>query len=93
MNKIAAFLTLFEQGKEIANAKEWKEKSIVANLAALIGALVVIFNGMGYELHLDEPMVQAAALGIWALGNVVMSIVTSSKVGIQSKGKESEVVE
>lgn len=90
MSQIAAFLTLFKQGHELANAKAWKEKTIAANIAALIAALVVIFNGMGYELHLDDPTIQALSLGIWALGNVVMAIITSAKVGVAGKPMNDE---
>lgn len=85
VKEFAAFIELFRQGKEIANAKKWKEKGIAANIAALLGAGVVIYNGFGHDLKLDNELVQMLSLGIFAGFNIILHIVTSAKVGLPPK--------
>src|SRR5574337_36543 len=78
---------LFRQGKELANAKAWKEGGIAANLAAFIGAAVVVAGGFGYDLNISDAVVNQAAAGIAALfclGNAIVHVITSSKVGLPS---------
>lgn len=88
IKEFTAFLSLFRQGKELSNAKAWKDGTIVANLAACISAVLVIAGGFGYDLKLDDAVVQQAAMGIaalWCIGNAVVHVITSTKVGLPAK--------
>ena len=89
IKEFQAFITLFKQGKSLANAAAWKNRTIAANsLTAVLGAALVIGKGFGYDIHLDEQTVEALAGGIAAAVaavNAVMHVVTSDKVGVPAK--------
>lgn len=89
IREFGAFVTLFQQGKEITNAKAWKNGQMTANLVGLLGALLVIAGGFGYDIHIDEAVLQSLAAGIvaaYCVLNTVLSVITSKKVGLPSKG-------
>ena len=86
IKEFQAFLTLFRQGKELANSATWKNRTIAANaLTACMGAVLVIAGGVGYDLHDVTPeQVSQASAGIVAivgLVNSIMHVLTSAKVG------------
>ena len=89
IKEFQAFLTLFKQGKSLANSAAWKNRTIAANsLTAVLGAALVIGKGFGYDVHLDEQTVEALAGGIAAAVaavNAVMHVVTSDKVGVSAQ--------
>lgn len=84
--EFSAFLALFKQGKALANSATWKNRTLAANaVITVLGALVAIAKGFGYDLHLDDQTISAAGAGIAALmciGNSVMHVITSEKVGL-----------
>ena len=94
IKEFGAFLTLFRQGKALANAAAWKNRTIAANsLTAVLGAALVIGKGFGYDIHLDEQTVEALAGGIAAAVaavNAVMLVVTSDKVGVPAKRQAND---
>ena len=88
IKEFQAFITLFKQGKEVANPEFWKNAQVKANLAALIGAIALISAGFGYDIHLNDATVSAASGGIvafYTIGNSVLTLITSKKVGIKAK--------
>lgn len=80
------FLAAFRQGKELANAATWKNRTLAANaLCAVLSAAVGLATFCGYRVDLDNDTLQALAGGIAALVcvvNSVMHTVTSERVGL-----------
>jgi hypothetical protein len=85
---IPAFLELFKEGKEIANAATWKNRTVATNaLVAFFGTAVVIGNNFGFDLQLDPATLQQLGAGIVAavaVVNAVMHVITSKKVGLSA---------
>lgn len=87
MNKIAALWALFRKGEEIANAAKWKNGTITANaLAAVVLALGMVGNAFGLDSGVNNESAAAIGGGLLALGNIVMHIVTSRKIGLPARG-------
>lgn len=86
IREFAAILTLFRQGKELANAAVWKQRTVVANLlVSVMGAALLIARGAGYGIDIDDDTLQALAGGIAAavaVGNSIMHCITSSRAGL-----------
>lgn len=84
-----AFFTVFQQGKELANAAKWKKKQIsVNNLVAFFSAILLIAGGFGYKIPIDEITLTQLSSGILAafsIGNGILTCITSSKVGVKSR--------
>lgn len=83
MNKLAAFWNLFKQGQAIADAQKWKLHQISATmLAGFLLAVVNIAAVFGYAMPIDVEAANAIAAGIIAVVNVVLTVITTEKVGI-----------
>jgi fructose-1-phosphate kinase PfkB-like protein len=89
IQEFQAFFTLFQQGKSLANAATWKNRTVATNaLVAVIGAGTLIAKGFGYDLHLDQQTVEALGAGVAAavaVFNSVMHVISSDKVGLPAK--------
>lgn len=89
MNKINAFITLFQKGQEVSNAETWKNRqSIAASIVALLGALLVIAKAFGVDIQVDENTLVAVGSGVaavYGLFNIVITTITSKKVGTAPK--------
>ena len=84
--KLKSFYNLFQQGKEVANPEAWKKGQITGTaLAAAFLALAGVGKSFGYELPIDEQAMTEVAVGVIAVVNVVLTIVTSKKVGLKEK--------
>lgn len=85
-----AFFTAFQQGRQLTNSATWKNRTLLTNaLVAFLGALVLIAQGFGYDLQLTQETIANLAAGIAAfvtVGNSVMHLVTSAKVGLPPTG-------
>ena len=90
ITEFRAFLTLFRQGKSLANSAIWKNRTVATNaVIAVLGAAVAIAKGFGYELHLDEQTVSTLGAGVVAavaVANSVLHVITSDKIGLPSDG-------
>jgi hypothetical protein len=90
MEKLSAFLDLFRKGKEVANPAAWKNGTITVNaVAAVLASVVGVAKVFGYDLPVSQEILDQAAVGIVAFagaGNAVMHVITSSKVGVSTKG-------
>ena len=86
ITEFKAFLTLFRQGKSLANSAVWKNRTVATNaVIAVLGAAVAIAKGFGYDISVDDQTVSAAGAGIAAMvciGNSVLHVITSDKVGL-----------
>lgn len=84
MNKIQALWCLFKQGQVVADPSKWKTRQITATvLAGVILAAVNALAAFGYSLPIDVETANAIAAGIIAVINVVFTITTTDKIGIE----------
>lgn len=80
------FFNAFRKGQELANPETWKNRTILLNaLVALIAALGAIAKGFGYDVPVDSEAIGGGVVGVFALINGVMQIVTSKRVGLPPK--------
>jgi len=86
--KIADVIAAFRSGSELANAATWKNRTLAVNaIVALLSALLAIAAAIGYRLDVTREELEALAAGLAALvaiGNSIMHIVTSARVGLPS---------
>ena len=86
--KIADVIAAFRSGSELANAATWKNRTLAVNaIVALLSALLAIAAAIGYRLDVTREDLEALAAGLAALvaiGNSIMHIVTSARVGLPS---------
>lgn len=91
IKEFGAFLTLFKQGKALANSAAWKNQQLfVSAFTGAAGAAVVIAQGFGYDTQISEQTLGALAGGIFAaLGvyHAVITAITSAKVGLPAGGE------
>lgn len=66
------------KGYELSNAAAWKNVQNAINIIAGILFIVV----QNYQLPIDKDTVNLLAGGIVALVNLVLTVVTSKKVGL-----------
>lgn len=89
--QFAAFIEAFKDGKALANAKTWKNTQLVTGLlTGLMGAIVVIAKGFGYDIQVSEETISTLAAGIAAAYGVysaIATVVSSDKVGLPSKSE------
>lgn len=87
MEKIRAIWRLFRQGEQVANPAAWKNGQITANLlAALIVALSGALKSFGIDVGVSDADSLAMGGGVLAFYNVVLTVVTSRKVGLPAGG-------
>jgi len=90
LRSIPAFLELFKEGKELADAATWKTRTIATNVVvAFFGTLVVLAKNAGYDLQLDQETLANLGAGVVAFVaaiNAVMHTITSARVGLSSNG-------
>ena len=81
--------TVFHQGKELANAKTWRDRTNAGNrLTVVLMGLVAIAKMLGYNLDIDDGTLAAAGMGIAAVVGVVNNVVTTithTDMGIKPK--------
>lgn len=79
MNKILSIVNLLRKGSEVANPGAWKNAEI---LASFLLALVAAAAAFGAPIALTGDQVADIAAGVIALANVVLTVISSKKVGI-----------
>lgn len=83
IGKLKALWGLFRRGQEVANPAAWKAGQIgVTAMAALLVAALQAAAAFGVAIPADENQVTAIAGGLVALVNVVLTVVTSKRVGL-----------
>lgn len=83
MNKLLALLDLFRKGSRVADVELWKSRQISSTMIAVfIIAGVKVANLFGVNLPIDEDAATAIAAGIIAIVNVVLTYITTNKIGI-----------
>jgi hypothetical protein len=83
MNKLAAFWNLFRKGECVADPALWKTHQVTANaLAALFLAVVTVLKAFGLDVPLNEADALQLGGGVLVLVNIVLTLITSAKVGL-----------
>jgi hypothetical protein len=83
MNKLLAFFDLFRKGSEVADPALWKNRgAAVIAVTALIYALLQVAKAYGYDFNLSPEDVGGIAVGVVAVVSLLVTYITSSKVGI-----------
>ena len=86
MGKLAALWNLFRKGDAVSDPAKWKNRQITATmLGGLIFALLNVAKNFGYDLQIDEGAAQAVAVGALVIVNGVLTLTTSTKVGLPPK--------
>ena len=82
------FFDLFNEGKELANATTWKNRTVATNaVLALIGTGLALGKAFGFSLELDNDTLQGLAAGTVAVVtaiNAVMHTITDKRVGLSA---------
>lgn len=90
MNKILALIDLFRKGEAVANKAAWKRGQItVTALGGVMLAGTQVASAFGYDLPtgVTEETVNYLAAGIIGVTNIVLTYITSDKVGILPEKK------
>ena len=83
IKKIRAAITLLKKGQAVADPAKWKGRQITATaLTGAIWAALQAAEAFGYAVPMDEATVDSIAVGVLALVNWVLTLSTSSKVGM-----------
>ena len=86
MEKLWALLSLFRKGNAVADPELWKNGGITAaTITGLLYAIIATAKSFGYEIPINESDVGGIAIGVLSVGHVVLTLVTSTKVGLAAK--------
>lgn len=92
MNKLLALFDLFRKGSAVADPAAWKSGQItVTMLAALLFTLGRVADAFGYPLPMDQAAADVIAAGFVALVNIVLTVVTTDKLGLPAKAKPGAI--
>ncbi|GGX43078.1 hypothetical protein [Undibacterium squillarum] len=84
MEKLFALMRLFEAGQAVADPALWKSRQVTATaVGGVVIAGVGVARAYGIELPIDETAATAIAGGILAVVNLVLTVVTSKKIGLK----------
>lgn len=83
MNKISALWNLFKVGQSVSDPSKWKSRQItVTVLGAVILAVVNLLAAFGISIPVDTETANAIAGGIIAIVNVILTLITTDKIGV-----------
>ena len=81
--KVKAAFSLVQKGKAVSDPAKWKSRQITATaLTGAIWAAIQTAEAFGYVLPVDEQTVDSVAIGVLAFVNWVLTLSTSTKVGV-----------
>ena len=90
IKNIPKFFELFKEGKEIANATTWKNRTVAVNaFIAFLGTVLALAHSFGFSVLIDDATIADVSAGVVAMVtavNAVMHTITSSRVGLSSNG-------
>jgi len=88
ITKIKAAWRVFKAGEVVANPAAWKAGQIGANaVAALLVAAHELVGAFGYDIPISGEGLDAVAAGLFVVVNVVCTVVSTDKAGLQDKRK------
>lgn len=83
MGAIRSIIDLLRYGAEVADPESWKKGQINVNkLILLLSALVGVAHAFGFATPVSDATVAAIACGVFALVNLVITVVSSSRAGL-----------
>lgn len=83
MTILQALLNLLRVGQEVADPVKWKTRQVTVNaVSTVIIALFSLLGAFGWSIPWTLEIVEALALIILAVANILLTVVTSSKVGV-----------
>ena len=83
MTILQAFLNLLRVGQEVADPAKWKTRQVTVNaVSAVIIALFSLLGAFGWSIPWTVEIVEALALIILTVANILLTVVTSTKVGV-----------
>jgi hypothetical protein len=87
LKKAKAAYTLLQKGKAVSDPAKWKARQITATmLTGAVWAAIQAAEAFGYAIPIDEATVDSVAIGVLAAVNWVLTLSTSEKIGLQSRG-------
>ena len=86
MSAIPAAFRVFHAGYEMTHAAAWKNAQLIGNLLIAGATLVRVF---GVDLGVTDEQWTAMASGLAAVVNGVLTVATSSRVGIKGQPVDS----
>jgi hypothetical protein len=88
IGKLTAVWRVFRKGEEVANPAAWKLGQITATaIIAFLAAAAQAAAAFGYEVPVNEDQLTAIAGGVLAVGNVLLTLITSKRVGLPAVGE------
>ena len=77
---IPAAFNVFRAGNEMKNAAAWKNAQLIGNVLI---AGVTLSRALGVNLPISDELLMEMAVGAAAIVNGILTVTTSSKVGLQ----------
>lgn len=88
---LAALWNAMHKGEMVADPAKWKTHQITGNaVGAFLLALVGIAKASGMQLPVDDQQAMVIGGAVVALFNIVYTMATSDKVGLQPKHQASD---
>lgn len=88
LKKVQTMLQLFKAGKRVSDPAKWKARQIEASvLVTAIWASINTASAFGFEIPISADTVDAAAVAVLAIVNVVLTVTTTNKIGLPDEPK------
>ena len=83
MTKILALLALFRKGEALDNSDAWIKGQVAATaVGGFLLAANSVVSAFGYQVPVDVDTANSIGVGVIAVVNVVLGIVTHKSVGL-----------
>lgn len=90
MKRLWLWFSALQRGHALADPAKWRKRQITAS--ALVGAIYAVIRlaeSYGITIPADHETVDAAAVAILAVVNVLLTAGTDPEVGLPSRGNQS----
>lgn len=88
IKKMQAVFALFKAGRVVADPAKWKARQITASvITAAIWAAINALSAWGVEVPVGAEIVDAVAVAVLGFVNVLLTVTTTDKIGMQDKPK------
>jgi predicted membrane protein len=88
LKKIKAGMALMKAGRRVQDPAKWKARQIEASaIVAVLWAAVNAAAAFGVEVPVNAEIVDGLAVAILAVVNVVLTVITTNKIGLPDKPK------
>jgi len=91
IKKLKAGYDLMKKGKRVSDPAKWKNRQVEASvIVAAIWSAINAAKAFGIEVPIDEDTVDAVAVAILAVVNVVLTYATTSKIGLPGESEPAD---